>query len=196
MTDPKLDRRVARTRIFLRDALFSLIEEKGYAAITVQDITDRANVNRVTFYFHYKDKEDLLFEVLKNLYDGLVSSLPPTTTASEWVYEDALAGFRHVEQYAPLYKVLLSERGTLSLVGKMIDLFARTSITKAREFIPAGTTPPLPLEVSEQFYAGAFVALVRWWVIHDMPQPPETMAKWYEQLELHTGLWAWGMAED
>lgn len=193
MTNQKLDRRVARTKAVLREALFALIEEKGYGTITVSDIAERADVNRVTFYFHYKDKEDLLFEIMKEVYDELAASLPASTTASEWLYEDALAGFRHVQQYSQLYKVLLSEKGTLSLIGRFIDLFAAMSISKAREHIQPGTVLPVPLEISEQYYAGAFVALVRWWVIHDMPRTPEEMARLCEQLELHNSLWAWGV---
>jgi AcrR family transcriptional regulator len=54
------DRRVQRTRQLLRTALVPLIEENGFEALTVQDIIDRANVGRATFYAHFDKKEDLL----------------------------------------------------------------------------------------------------------------------------------------
>ena len=54
------DRRVRKTRKALRDALVELTLEKGYAAVTVGDIADRADVGRTTFYAHFTDKEDLL----------------------------------------------------------------------------------------------------------------------------------------
>ena len=63
------DRRVQRTRELLRGALFSLIREKGFEVLTVQDIIDRANVGRATFYAHFDNKEDLLlsgFDVLRD----------------------------------------------------------------------------------------------------------------------------------
>ena len=53
------DRRVARTRDLLHHALMSLIQTKGYEAITVQDICDKANVGKSTFYAHYTSKDDL-----------------------------------------------------------------------------------------------------------------------------------------
>jgi AcrR family transcriptional regulator len=56
----KLDPRVKRTRILLEQAFMSLIEEKGFQALTVQDITERAGVNRATFYAHFPDKYALL----------------------------------------------------------------------------------------------------------------------------------------
>src|SRR6266542_5467464 len=65
------DRRVQRTRQLLQGALMSLIQEKGYEALTVQDILDRANAGRATFYAHFDDKEDLLVSRL----DGLRASL-------------------------------------------------------------------------------------------------------------------------
>ena len=51
------DRRVQRTRKLLQDALMALILEKGYEAVTIQDIIDRANVGRSTFYAHFLDKQ-------------------------------------------------------------------------------------------------------------------------------------------
>ncbi|MEP7189354.1 MAG: helix-turn-helix domain-containing protein [Roseiflexaceae bacterium] len=54
------DRRVQRTRKLLQDALTTLIVEKGYEAVTVQDIIDRVNVGRSTFYDHFLNKQALL----------------------------------------------------------------------------------------------------------------------------------------
>ena len=68
---PPEDRRVRRTRRLLRDALVSLVLERGYAGITVEDITDRADLGRATFYSHYTDKDDLLGQVVSDLADDL-----------------------------------------------------------------------------------------------------------------------------
>jgi AcrR family transcriptional regulator len=64
-----IDRRAARTRRTLHDALIRLILRKGYDALTVQEIIDDADVGRATFYAHYRGKDDLLrggFERLRN----------------------------------------------------------------------------------------------------------------------------------
>jgi len=63
-----MDRRAARTRRALHEALISLILRKGYDAVTIQEIIDEADVGRATFYAHYRGKEDLLrggFEILR-----------------------------------------------------------------------------------------------------------------------------------
>ena len=67
MMKKAIDRRVQRTRQLLQDALISMMIEKGYEATTVQDIIDRANVGRVTFYAHFADKETLLSSRLEDV---------------------------------------------------------------------------------------------------------------------------------
>src|SRR5512139_3713844 len=74
----KIDPRVIRTRQLLRDALVSLIAEKGFDAITVQDIADRATLNRATFYLHYQDKHDLLINSLHDAIDELMADIGST----------------------------------------------------------------------------------------------------------------------
>ena len=66
----KQDRRVQRTRQQPRGALLSLIQERGFEALSVQDIIDRANVGRVTFYAHFDNKEDLLVSGFDELRDA------------------------------------------------------------------------------------------------------------------------------
>src|SRR5438876_9754476 len=65
--EKKMDRRVQRTRQLLQDALIAMVIEKGYDATTVQDIIDRANVGRATFYAHFPDKQTLLTSRLEDL---------------------------------------------------------------------------------------------------------------------------------
>jgi AcrR family transcriptional regulator len=72
-----IDRRIARTKIAIQEALIVLIEEKGFDAILVSDIAERANINRGTFYLHYQDKFDLLDkaqnEIIKNIIQVIIS---------------------------------------------------------------------------------------------------------------------------
>src|SRR3989441_13191585 len=65
------DRRVQRTRKLLQEALVSMMIEKGYDGTTVQDIVDRANVGRATFYAHFADKETLLYSGLEDLRSAI-----------------------------------------------------------------------------------------------------------------------------
>src|SRR5687767_2937303 len=129
MTQPvknKIDRRIQRTCQALRAALLELIKEKGYDSISIEEITERANVGRATFYLHYKDKEDLLleeFSAMTNEKVQLLSEIP----FSAWLQSqkdiaeaDAkkpasplLIVFQHIYDNSELYYILLkSERSS------------------------------------------------------------------------------------
>lgn len=76
VADRQLDRRVRRTRRRLKEALLTLIDERGYEGITVQDIADRADVGRSTFYSHFASKEDLLFRGFDEWLLSLAEATP------------------------------------------------------------------------------------------------------------------------
>jgi AcrR family transcriptional regulator len=72
------DPRVKRTRHLLQQAFFELFQEKSFSAITVQDIAERATVNRATFYAHFEDKYDLLDSIIREQFQQMVvGKLPP-----------------------------------------------------------------------------------------------------------------------
>src|SRR6478752_8408264 len=100
------DRRVARSRRALKEALTDLILERGYEAVTVQDVIDRADVGRSTFYAHYMDKDDLLMAILADLE---MPGLDPTTwKADEPAFGWTLALFRHFGSVKRLFKAVAS----------------------------------------------------------------------------------------
>jgi len=75
--EKKLDPRIKRTRQLLQQALMGLMAEKSFQAITVQDIAERATVNRVTFYAHFEDKYALLEYTMREMFkQRLRSQLP------------------------------------------------------------------------------------------------------------------------
>ena len=74
-----MDRRKRRTRKYLGKALLELVQEKKWDQITIQDITDRADINRATFYLHYGSKEELLAESLEEYFDALVEQIASKT---------------------------------------------------------------------------------------------------------------------
>src|SRR5438105_4881883 len=106
MRPEKSDRRSQRTRQLISDALVSLLLEQRYADLTIQDILDRANVGRSTFYAHYQDKDDLLISTIERVFaqlrdqhdsadQGLATFLP------------SLALIQRIHSHAPLYKALV-----------------------------------------------------------------------------------------
>src|SRR5687767_2197406 len=100
MTEP--DRRVRRTRRTLQEALTTLILDKSYERITIQDVLDRADVGRSTFYAHFRDKDDLLMAC----FDGVREELQREFAAEQSA--DAL--FLHAHRHRRIYKALCGKK--------------------------------------------------------------------------------------
>src|SRR5215218_9787371 len=97
MQEKITDRRIQRTRQLLLDALSALILEKGYEAMTVQDVIDRANIGRSTFYVHFQDKEDLLLKGVETLWSALEQHLREAVPVEENIWNVSLSMFEHAE---------------------------------------------------------------------------------------------------
>ena len=109
---PKEDRRMLRTKKCLADALKQLILEKDYDSITVQDIIDRANVGRSTFYSHYESKEQLLVGNI-NFQEQLIH-LPEADESPMGINIQYL--FEHTREHLPLFKAMRNSKG-IELLG-------------------------------------------------------------------------------
>ena len=121
MQEKRIDRRVNRTRRMLREALMSLTLERGYEAVTVEEITQRADVGRTTFYLHYKDKEDLLVESVDTAINDLVEQISDLPVSSWAIPYDShapqdtprspiLLVFQHASDNADLYRIIFARR--------------------------------------------------------------------------------------
>ncbi len=173
-----MDRRKRRTRRLLGEALLELVQEKPYEQISIQDITDRADLNRATFYLHYSSKETLLADSLEEYFDALTEQIT-TTLMDKPIWEnpeaDALV-FAHVAEHADLYRVLLGENGMGYVINRIIDYIAKFSELQLRAGL--GTVAPqAPIEIMARHVAGSLYALITWWLMNDMPYTPLQMAE-------------------
>ena len=121
MKDRKEDRRVIRTKQVILEALVTLIEEKGIDAVTVKDITRKANINRGTFYLHYQDKTDLLEKTVGDIMEECQALLLQSNSLviKEYVNSNnpplfMVSLFEYFDQNASLIRAFLSMKGDLS----------------------------------------------------------------------------------
>lgn len=181
----KMDRRKVRTRQMLRDALIAWILEKGYDAITVEDITNRANLGRATFYLHYRDKEDLLLSTLESTFDELAKDLKPISPeATSAAQAHALIAFQHAAENRDLYRVMLSGQGSGSLIRRVREYLATLLQQRMQlllQQLPSGAMP-IPVEIMAQHIAGSLLTLLIWWLENDSPYSAEYMAQTFQQL--------------
>jgi AcrR family transcriptional regulator len=194
-TKNRTDRRIQRTRQSLRAALLELIREKGYDAISIEEITDRANVGRATFYLHYKDKESLLLEEFSEMANEKVQVLSEIPF-SAWLQseEDAEGNrsapplqivFEHIYENSELYYILLkSERSS-----RIVERIRKISTEAIVQFVEAkAKTDPVPflfkvpIEFFAAFFSGALLSTVDWWLEEKMKHTPLEMTHLFQDL--------------
>ncbi len=171
------DRRVKRTQNLLAKALVALTLEKGYEAITIRDITQRADVGYATFFRHYHDKDALLEDVLDVVIDELMHVFF-MASSDENPLPDGPLLFRYVQQHSEVVRVLLSSWGVSSLTRRIIE--TTTQDVLAQHMLPEDGA--VPVEVAAYHIITASIALVQWWLEHNMPYPPERMGEIYSAL--------------
>lgn len=175
------DRRIQRTRRVLRDALMALIMEKDFDAITIQDVADRADVNRATFYLHFKDKQDLLFRSMQEIFDDLVARMKPPPTGENFRLdvppEGAASMFRHIAENADFYRVALGEKGIASFLARVRTFLCEVSSRRLLQLQPDRKQYRIPVDVVASFSAGAIIGMTIWWLNSGMALTPEAMAE-------------------
>jgi AcrR family transcriptional regulator len=171
MSPSPTDRRVRRTRELLRNAFLSLVLEKGYDRITVQDILDRADVGRSTFYAHFRDKEDLLHAGFEDVHAALAAAREADRQAGAGEVGDEpfgplVAVFRHVEAHRQLWGAMSHKGGTDVVARILRDSVGDLVQEHLRSRFPTrvGTTE---LDAAVEFATGACMGLLVWWLDHD-----------------------------
>ena len=181
----KADRRIERTRQMLHEALVSLILEKGYLDITIQDILDRANVGRSTFYAHFRDKEDLLLSGFNRLVEEFQVEYPQIADRPAdpvRAMEDfTLVAFRHAQSHHLLFKAMVGKQG-----GNIIFEDAQKYLSQIiKKYISTlALDPPLqvPIDLLVSYLVSSFLAVLVWWLDHDMPFSAEQINAIFTQL--------------
>jgi AcrR family transcriptional regulator len=184
MVKKPIDRRVARTREMLHRALMSLIIEKGYEAISVEDICERANVGRSTFYGHFTSKDDLKRRHLELLRQTLLDQHRSTSVSARAGTRPlgfGLAMFEHAREHLPLYRALVgSKDGAIAL-----DTIRQTLCDFVREELPsteAFSSDDVPRELIVQHIVGAYMAALTWWLNGGARLPPQRMNEFFHRL--------------
>lgn len=189
MTSPKTDRRIRRTRRQLKDSFFSLILEKGYDAVTIEEITERADLGRTTFYLHYKDKEDLLKESIGAISSELLSQISHTPPI--------LLIFQHAAENADLYRIILRGEGAYRATAWLREIISNAAqdflfMKKTQENLEV--RPNVPIDVFSNYFAGSLLGILTWWLESEMPYPPEEMAEMFRTLFFQGAIQALGLA--
>jgi AcrR family transcriptional regulator len=181
----RLDRRVQRTRKLLREALMALILEEGYEEISIQDITEKANLGRATFYLHFKDKDELLLAVMNQLIEDFLEQVPQITEA-QWHVADIKALvklFEFAAEHYDLYRILTIGSGGITAARELQTRIADNIETYIQaELAAKNAQPAVPTDFIANHFAGALLATIYWWLDHDLPYTAEEMATLFQKI--------------
>ncbi len=172
------ERRRRRSRKRLQEAALALVLEEGYDAVTIQDITDRADLARGTFYTHFKDKEDIIGSVI---LEGVEAAYryarerrgdhPPPQL--EYYYYVNI--FQHAQENRDLFRVMLGGQGSAILTHRA-QQFLTAQILEDIQSPVLFSEYELPMEILAQILTGAVTRLVIWWLETPNAYSPEKMA--------------------
>lgn len=158
------DRRIARSKVALRDALLTLMSEKSFSAITITEIVERANYNRGTFYTHYENKEGLLDEVISELIDELIESFRAPYGDLDVFRVDELTAnsvkiFEHIHERAAVYTVLFQSDVLPVIKEKMFGAIKKLSSEELEQ-----ETESINRELMMVYSIHALMGLVFHWI--------------------------------
>jgi AcrR family transcriptional regulator len=176
------DRRSRRSRRLIARALIDLMQERRYDRITVQEIIDRADVGRSTFYGHYRDKEDVLTSEIERVV-ALLYEHAELDGSGERPLLPSLELFRHVGEQHQLYRAIVRGRA----LEVLYDAMRRTLMQGVEERLLAasrGQVPAVPLPVVSEYVVASFLSLLRWWLESDRVSAPEEMDAMFRRLVL------------
>ncbi|MGG0175386.1 TetR/AcrR family transcriptional regulator [Gottfriedia acidiceleris] len=185
MNEKTQDRRIAKTNRIIRDAFVELLNEKSFEEITVNDLSKRADINRGTFYLHYRDK----FELLEKYENEIISSMVEYISGFKDFYPTDLIKadkiepplfivklFEFIGENATFIKVALGPQANPSFQNKLKKVFI-DRITKNTENKFEKEKLDIPFEYLLVFITSNYIGCIQHWLITDMATTPEETAK-------------------
>ena len=170
---PKVDRRILKSQEAIKTAFIELMSEKNFDDITIQDISDRANVSRGTIYLHYMDKFDLLNKLIQEHIDEMRIICH---SAAELNYPDGnLPWFEYLERHFLFFSTMLASKGAPSFRSQFVDFLIEEF--KGEVNTAEGKNRGFNEEVLLQFVVTSYVGVVEWWITNGMPYPPHVMSQ-------------------
>ncbi|MFJ7826125.1 TetR/AcrR family transcriptional regulator [Psychrobacillus sp. NPDC096623] len=203
MRDSNTDLRVIRTKESIRDALVELIDEKGFEAITVKDITTRAKINRGTFYAHFQDKYDLMTQceeeimlemskIAKQNLPSIVAELETYLPTSE-PFSLAVSIFEYLKKNSGFMKAVLGPKGDLSFQTRLKDFISKTIFGNDVNAMIKKENLLVPGQYLISYIASAHIGVIQQWLNSGMKESPKEMARILSTITVNGPFFALGL---
>ena len=182
MEHGKPDRRVTRTKHLLREALMSLMSEQRYDAITVQDILDRADIGRSTFYSHYRDKEELLISGMDDILHSLILTLEHPDHCDHQNILSTEPLFQHAQEEFLLHKAIMGGQGINLMIKRIQRHLGEHVEDELKKWLHTDQEPDVSISLLGHHVASVLLTLLRWWFDNNKPYSPARMDAIFQKL--------------
>ncbi|MDQ0195291.1 TetR/AcrR family transcriptional regulator [Paenibacillus wynnii] len=170
-----MDRRIKKSQDAIMNALISLMAEKEFEKITINEIADCANVNRGTVYFHYMDKYHILDCCIESHLEQLGEGcFPVEGTVAIDSKTSLLRTFQLMEKNADLYTTLLTNKGLPAFRNRLQEIMIE-GIHK--QIVDNNINLKVHKDILAQFLTSATVGVIEWWIIGSMPYSAEDITE-------------------
>lgn len=173
------DRRVRRTRKLIKQAFLSLLEQKEYEQITVTDIIEKADYNRATFYRHYRDKQELVDEIIDTQIRLLIDAIIQPLKRNQMIHMNSLKPeditmFDHVMEQIEFYRLWQKLKTIPNFTNKFIDALKYLHYCHIKLISPAEN---IDKSLYAQFYVYGIAGILFSWIENDFKEPPAYMSE-------------------
>lgn len=180
------DRRTQKTRKALSAALISLMNEKSYESIAVQEILDRADIGRSTFYTHYRDKNELLVDGLQGLREFLRNAQEAASADSAYGYEKVIgfssAMFEHANEHKEVFFSLIGGQGWAIVSRNLEEIIVQLMKKEARPLYKGKHDSSIPFDLFIDFLGATFISVISWWSHYKKPLSPQEIDSLFRAL--------------
>ena len=195
----RTNRRAQRTREDLQKTLIELMGEKAYDTITIQDIADRANIGRTTFYLHFNTKDELFI----SCHEAMVSKFPIAPlhplSRNDLLSPEAPQGlkfaYQHLEDSRAMLHAIFQGKDSLLIMRRIRDWNAQEIDANLRSVF-AETNSTIPLDVLANYLAGAQIAFLHWWLEKRQPHTLANLAQTFHRLQRAVIIDAFGLGDE
>jgi AcrR family transcriptional regulator len=178
----RTDPRVLRTRQLIRDAFVNLLQEVDLEKITVNRIAERATINRVTFYLHYRDIQDMLERLADDMINEIqtiLGDVPNQSRSGDIDWSIMVKILEHIAENSKFYKALLTSQRIPVFTDRFTKLMfdVITSRANKRDASSSASTMSVPIDIAIWYGSSAFIGTIVFWLRNDMPYTPHFLAK-------------------
>lgn len=178
----KTDLRITRTKKAIRNGFLNLVNEKGFETISIKDIANEAQINRATFYLHYRDKFDLLEKLSTEVLNELTEAIKPDVHVQTmevklpYLLQTIESVLINIQNNSDFYKVMFGKHGVYDFHNRMFKVVKGKFKSVFMERGLKEDDFHFPMDLLVHFIASALIGVVIWWLEHDLEQSPKQMA--------------------